>query len=157
MTRFSFVHLRKELRADLARPVWPIGIHPGSFETGAHLKQAHDLLVEAYKHGGGKVGSLDEWWSDLREDPEYDPSVFFLALDETNRVAGLAQCWTSAFLKDLAVAEIWRRKGIGEALMLHAFTTFQARGTDRFELKVEMDNPAGAARLYERLGMKPVE
>ena len=72
--------------------MWPVGIRPSSFEGGEHLKQAHDLLVAAYKHGGGHVGTLDEWWSGFRVDPEYDPLVFFLALDENDWVAGLAQC-----------------------------------------------------------------
>ncbi|WP_428393029.1 GNAT family N-acetyltransferase [Lichenicoccus sp.] len=154
MTNIPFIHLRKELRGDEWRPVWPIGIRPALFEAGQHIEQAHNLLVEAYKYGGGHVGPVDEWWSALRQDPEYDPSVFFLAIDENDQVAGLAQCWTSAFLKDLAVAERWRRRGIGEALVLQAFTSFQARGAEHFDLKVVVDNPTGAARLYQRLGMK---
>ena len=81
----------------------------------------------------------------------------FVALDENDRVVGVAQCWTSGFLKDLAVAEVWRCRGIGEALLSHAFVAFQARSTKHFDLKVEVDNPTGASRLYQRLGMAPVE
>ena len=156
VTQLPYVHLRKELHDDGKGPVWPSGIRPAPFEADRHVRQAHDLLTQAYRHGGGRVGTLDEWWSSLRADPEYDPSMFFIAVDENNRVVGLAQCWTSAFLKDLVVSEAWRRKGVGEALMLHAFATFRSRGATHLDLKVEVGNPAGAERLYYRIGMKPV-
>lgn len=156
MTPIPYVHLRKELRDERKRPVWPSGIRPAPFEADRHVRQAHDLLTQAYRLGGGRIGSLEAWWSSLRDDPEYDPSVFFLAVDENDQVVGLAQCWTSAFLKDLAVSKAWRRKGIGEALMLHVFAAFQSRGATHLDLKVEVGNPAGAERLYRRLGMQPV-
>ena len=156
MTDRPVVHLRKNLTDNLTIPVWPAGIRPEAFDAAQHLNQAHGLLVAAYRYGGGQVGPFEEWWSDLRQDSDYDPSVFFVALDDDNRVIGLAQCWTSGFLKDLAVAEVWRRRGLGKALLLHAFVAFQARGVQHFELKVEIDNPTGAGRLYQRLGMAPV-
>ncbi len=156
MTDRPFIHLRKNLRDGVTTPVWPAGIRPEAFDAGEHLEQAHDLLVEAYKPGGGQVEPFEEWWSALRQDAEYDPSVSFVALNADDAVVGVAQCWTSGFLKDLAVAEAWRRRGIGEALLLHALIAFQARGMKQFDLKVEVDNPTGAGRLYLRLGMAPV-
>lgn len=157
MSDNPLAHLRKSLTDDLTAPVWPAGTRLAAFDATQHLKQAHDLLAEAYRHGGGQVGPFEEWWSSLRQDSEYDPSVFFVVLDENDRVVGLAQCWSSGFLKDLAVAEMWRRRGIGEALLLHAFIAFQARGMKHLDLKVEVDNPTGAVRLYQRLGMAAVE
>ena len=157
MTDLSFIHLRKVLKGDQTMPVWPPGVAPASFKRGDQIEEAHALLVEAYKLGGGQVGPVHEWWSDLERDPEFDPTVFFLAIDETNRIVDLAQCWTSAFLKDLAVAEAWRRRGVGQALVLHAFSAFRARGAERFDLKVKLSNPSGAIQLYQRLGMRPVD
>lgn len=155
MENRPYILLRKHLQESMAEPVWPPGVRPALFDADLHVKQAHDLLAEAYRSGSGHVGLLDDWWSSLREDPEYDPSVFFLALDGNDCIIGLAQCWTSAFLKDLAVAETWRRQGVGEALLLQAFTAFQARGAACLDLKVEDANPSGAERLYRRMGMKP--
>jgi ribosomal protein S18 acetylase RimI-like enzyme len=156
MKNTLYTHLRKNLLGSISGPVWPVGTRPTQFDANAHRKPAHNLLVEAYKLGGGYVGSFDHWWSALRNDPEYDPSVFFLALDEQDHVIGLAQCWTSAFLKDLAVSDAWRRIGVGEALMLHAFIVFKERGAEHLTLKVENNNQSGAERIYRRLGMKPV-
>ena len=59
-------------------------------------------------------------------------------------------------MKDLVVHETWRRRGLGEALLLHVFATFRARGAEAVELKVQSDN-TGAVRLYERAGMRVVE
>ncbi len=151
MEKTPYTHFRKDLRGSIPRPVWPLGTRPTRFDANAHRKLAHDLLAETCKPGGGHVDSFDHWWSALCNDPEYDPSVFFLALDEKDHVVGLAQCWTSAFLKDLAVSDAWRRLGVGEALMLHAFTVFQERGAAHLDLKVEDDNPSGAERLYRRV------
>lgn len=62
----------------------------------------------------------------------------------------------SAFIKDLVVHPSARRLGLGEALLRQAFLAFAARGADAVDLKVEIDNPTGARRLYERAGMKEV-
>ena len=42
---------------------------------------------------------------------------------------------------------------MGEALLFHAFATFRKRGAPAVDLKVLADNPSGAVRLYERVGM----
>jgi ribosomal protein S18 acetylase RimI-like enzyme len=68
---------------------------------------------------------------------------------------GAVLCWTSAFAKDLVVHESWRRRGLGEALLLHAFNALATRGATAVELKVEAANRS-AVRLYERLGMQVV-
>ena len=47
----------------------------------------------------------------------------------------------------------WRRRGLGLALLLHAFREFYARGIRRSTLGVDSENPSGATRLYERAGM----
>jgi len=47
----------------------------------------------------------------------------------------------------------WRGRGVGLALMAEIFAAFHGRGATTVELKVEADNPSGAVRFYERLGM----
>ena len=79
----------------------------------------------------------------------------FLARDGTGRLAGVAQCWTSGFVKDLAVARDWRRRGLGRALMLRVFAAFAERGAPSVDLKVRAGNTAGRA-FYDALGMRKV-
>ncbi len=156
MTDRPYVHLRRDLRAEQPRPAWPAGIGPAAFDAGRHAAQLHALLSGAYAVGGGSVPPFAAWWPDLRGDPEFDASLVFLALDGEGRIAGAAQCWTSAYVKDLAVAGRWRRRGVGTALLLHAFRCFRERGASHVDLKMEADNPSGAMRLYERVGMRRV-
>jgi ribosomal protein S18 acetylase RimI-like enzyme len=121
-----------------------------------HAAAVHRLLRAAYRNGGGEIADFAVWWAQLRSDEEYHPELVFVAVDRGGQVAGVAQCWTSAFVKDLAVDQAWRRRGLATALLLHAFEVFWGRGADAVDLKVEADNPSGAERLYRRLGMDPV-
>ena len=47
----------------------------------------------------------------------------------------------------------WRQRGLGLALLRHAFGEFYRRGQPRVGLGVDAQNPTGATRLYERAGM----
>jgi len=152
----SSIHLRKQLNAFVTLARWPAGIGPSAFHPERHAEAVHCLLAEAYADWGGVIGPFSAWWAALRDDEEFDPCLIFLATDAATRVVGVAQCWTSAFIKDLAVAQAWRRRGIGEALLMQAFGAFYDRGAACVDLKVLADNPSGAGRLYARLGMLPV-
>ena len=151
----SGIRLRKALGPSGERPQWPRGVRIAPFEPLRHAAAVHRLLTAAYRHGGGEIADFANWWAQLRADDEYSPDLVFVAVDRGDQVVGVAQCWTSAFVKDLAVDPAWRRCGLATALLLHAFVVFRRRGADAVDLKVEADNPSGAERLYRRLGMEP--
>jgi len=154
MNHRPYFHLRKILDQASYDACWPAGARLEAFDAGKHAADVHQLLTKAFAQGGGSVAPFDAWWATLCGDPEFDPALVFVAVDGEERIAGVAQCWTSAFIKDLAVASEWRRRGLGQALLLHAFECFRQRGAPHVELKVEIDNPSGAVRLYQRMGMK---
>ena len=54
----------------------------------------------------------------------------------------------------LGVRDGWRRRGIGESLLLTSFAEFHRRGERKVALGVDVQNPTGATRLYERVGMR---
>lgn len=144
----TWTRLRKHLDAPLAAPVWPTGVRPEPFDA-VDPRQLHALLETAFP---GLVASFDDWYGNLTRDSEFDAALCIPAIAADGSVAGFVQCWTSNFVKDLAVAPAQRGKGIGQALMLHAFTTFAARGAPHVDLKVQLDEQP-ARRLYARLGM----
>lgn len=135
-------------------PAWPAGIRVRSF-TEEDAPRVHGLLERGYSAGGGAVPPYREWLETGLADAEYDPALWFLA--EADELAGVCLCWTGGWVKDLVVVREWRRRGLGEALLRHAFAAFRARGLPAAELKVHADNPSGARRLYERVGMRTVE
>ena len=147
--------MRRSLSVPFSAPVWPEGVRLATFSADdAH--DVHALFAAGYADGGGSVDGFGDWWGSLSADAEFDPALCFLARDSDARLVGAAQCWTSAFVKDLVVHPTWRRRGIGEALLLHAFACFRQRGAASVDLKVLRDNPSGAFRLYARLGMEVV-
>lgn len=145
------IRLRKSLTADMPPPVWPAGTRRIALSL-ADTRMLHAILSQAYADGYGSVPDYVQWWSALTDDPEFDPTLVIIAAKEAGIPIGLIQCWTSAFIKDLAVALPWRGNGIGEALLLSAFHAFHLRGADHVDLKVVADNSA-ALKLYRRLGM----
>jgi ribosomal protein S18 acetylase RimI-like enzyme len=144
------LRMRRELVGKIEMPAWPPGVHCRTLEK-RDAKSAHAVLAAGFWEGGGGAPIFRQWWSQLQKDSEFDPSLFFLAIDRSE-IVGLAQCWTSAFVKDLAVLPRVRRIGVGRALMLTAFHAFARRGAEYVDLKVREEN-LNAQRLYHDLGM----
>jgi ribosomal protein S18 acetylase RimI-like enzyme len=67
-----------------------------------------------------------------------------------------AEKFGGGFVGALAVRKPWRGRGIGMALLRHAFAEFHRRDAPRVSLGVDAYNPSGATRLYERAGMSVV-
>jgi ribosomal protein S18 acetylase RimI-like enzyme len=147
------LRMRKVLKGTLPEPDWPGGVRIKTLDK-KEAKDAHAVLAAGYWEGGGGAPKFDNWWAHLRKDREYDPALFFLALDHEGCV-GIAQCWTSNFIKDIAVHPRARRRGVGTALMLTTFEAFHARGAPHVDLKVREENTA-AQELYAKLGMKVI-
>jgi ribosomal protein S18 acetylase RimI-like enzyme len=144
--------MRRSLAEPFPAPAWPEGVAIVPFQA-EHALAAHALLAEAYSPGGGAVPArFTAWWNEVSTDDEFDPDLCLVAMAADGSMAGFALCWTSSFVKDIAVAPAWRRKGVGEALLLTAFRELKACGHDQIGLKVQADNPSGAQRLYDRLG-----
>jgi ribosomal protein S18 acetylase RimI-like enzyme len=146
--------LRRDLADAIADPAWPAGFSTRAF-TAEDAPAVHRLMALGYARGGG-VGAFDQWWPGVRDDYEFAAELCFLAIDASGDIVGVAQCWTSAFVKDLVVHPDVRRRGIADALLLTAFQAFRRRGARHVDLKVQSDNPSGAVRLYRRLGMRDV-
>ncbi len=144
-----YLRMRKRLDGPLPPPAWPQGMHPATLDV-IDPRAAHQVLATALP-----TEPFDTWYRDLVNDSEYDPALCIAAVDANGAVAGIIQCWTSAFVKDLAVAQPYRGRGVGTALMHHAFQIFDGRGASHVDLKVVADNQS-ARRLYVRLGMVEV-
>jgi ribosomal protein S18 acetylase RimI-like enzyme len=150
-----FFHLRFDLLTQpLPAAPWPAGFHLEPF-TPQKAEAMHSLLAQAYLAGGGNVGVFDSWWQKTRTDSEFDPALCFLVEDSKGDLAAAALCWTSAFVKDIAVRADCRRHGLGRALIATILETFQRRDFHAVELKVEKDNPSRAVSFYQQLGFAP--
>jgi ribosomal protein S18 acetylase RimI-like enzyme len=147
------VRLRKLIVGDETEPAWPAGFVMRTMRPGDE-RPVHSLLTTVFDDGGD--GPFDEWWDKRSHDPEFDPELCFLVFDPAPALVAVALCWTSGFLRDLAVHATARRAGIGEALMRQVFAACQARGASHVDLKTNVRDNADAVRLYRRLGMVEV-
>ncbi|RWM15177.1 GNAT family N-acetyltransferase [Mesorhizobium sp.] len=144
------IRLRRILDETLTAPHWPEGFVMRSFEH-RDAQALHALLEEVFDDGAD--GPFEDWWPRILGDDEFDPDLCFLVIDGKGLLVGAALCWSSGFVKDLAVHPDSRGHGIGEALMRHVFLTFRGIGTAHVDLKTNTVENAAALRLYERLGM----
>jgi ribosomal protein S18 acetylase RimI-like enzyme len=103
---------------------------------------------------------FEEWQRAILQRADFDPALWFVAT-HGDEIAGVALCFdsveNSGWLRSLAVRSRWRRRGLGLALLRHAFGVFHARGRRLVGLAVDSQSPTGATRLYERAGMHVTE
>jgi mycothiol synthase len=137
-------------------PSWPEGIVLRSFVPGRDERGVFDTVEDAFRDHWGHSERDFEGWIRQTKRIDFDPGLWFLAL-EGEEVAGVALCWDwgeMGWVRTLGVRRPWRRRGLGLALLYHAFGEFFARGKRRVGLGVDSESLTGATRLYERAGMR---
>jgi mycothiol synthase len=156
---FRVVRYSYEMAIDLAgppaEPVWSEGIRVAPFRR-EDARAFYDAGSEAFAEEWGFVPMAYGDFVRLRVDGG-DTSLWFVAWDR-DEIAGFVRCDAeyrgAGLVRMLGVRPRWRRRGIGEALLLYAFGAFHRRGQTRVTLGVDAANPTGATRLYERVGMR---
>ncbi len=143
--------LVRPLDAAPPTPNFPEGVSLAGFAL-RDIPSIHSLLERAYAKGGGSVPSLDRWWPSVAADSDFDPELCVIVKDTEGAVIGFALVWSSAFTKDLVVDPSWHGRGLGTAILHDVFGRLAARGHRSVTLKVMIDNPSGAERLYRNLG-----
>jgi mycothiol synthase len=152
-----FYEMTIELDGPPPAPVLPDDLTIETFDE-ASLREFHEALDESFQdHWEHHSTPLEEWWQEKRNAPDFDPTLWFLIRDgaevaavvrnEPNRREG-------GMVAAIGVRRPWRGRGLGRALLLHTFGEFQRRGVNRITLGVDSENPTGATKLYESVGMR---
>jgi mycothiol synthase len=153
-------HWRMEivLKAPPAKPEFPTGIELRPFIEGEHDVKVWQAQNEAWRdHWGSHDVALEEWQRSRLKDPEFDPTLWQIAWDG-EEVAGFSlnrYRMGIGWIRTLGVRRPWRKRGLGEALLLQSFGEFYRRGASTIGLGVDAQNPTGATRLYLKAGMHP--
>lgn len=153
----GYHYLRSSYRMliDLDRPPpapeWPAGFELATLRPGEE-RALHAAMEDAFAdHWDYHPMSFEEWSA---RPP--DPDLSFLVWDG-DEISAAEVCREERFgmgwIRALGVRPPWRRRGLGHALLLHAFGELYARGQRRIGLGVDAENTTGAVRLYERAGM----
>jgi ribosomal protein S18 acetylase RimI-like enzyme len=154
-----FFRMVADLDGALEPPAWPDGLEVGRLDVEREGRAAYDAIVEAF---------AEEWgfqirpWEEFREwrfgAGRFDPTLCPVVTDGDEIAAVSLNDWKTngdwGWVDLLAVRPAWRRRRLGEALLRETFREFRSRGERQVALAVDAQNPTGATRLYERVGMR---
>jgi mycothiol synthase len=147
------MHLAEPPRA----PIWPAGVSVRTAVLDQDGRAIHQLIEMAFARPGRTATTFEEWQGFMVRRDLFDPDLWFLAVAQAH-IVGVCLSFAypaEGWVRQLAVVEGWRRKGIGTALLSHAFGVFHERGYDRAGLAVESENSSAYA-FYRQVGMQPV-
>jgi len=156
-----FWRMEIDLHAPPPAPAWPEGIVIRTFVPGQDARATYEAIEEAFQDHWGHVRlPFEEWSRGQTQRPEFDPALWFLAIDH-EQIAGTALCLRRTellgWIRGLGVRRPWRGRGLGMALLRHAFGAFYACGFRSAGLGVDAQSLTGATRVYERAGMRVTE
>ncbi|MBV9709953.1 MAG: GNAT family N-acetyltransferase [Ktedonobacteraceae bacterium] len=138
---------------------WAEGLSVRTLAPGME-RVVYEADEEIFQDHWGFISATFEQWSHWSLKGEhFDPSLWFLAM-EGEEIAAIALCAdekeSGGWVHVLGVRRPWRRKGVGLALLHHAFGEFYRRNIHNVYLGVDAQSLTGATRLYERAGMHVV-
>lgn len=154
-----------DLDENLPEPVWPEEIIVRPMIKGVDERAIVHAVRDSFQDHWGYVdqpfeNEYTEWMHFIEHDPDFDPSLWFLAMDG-EEIAGISLCRPKisdtpemGWVGTLGVRRAWRRKGLGLALLHHSFREFHHRGKCQVGLGVDAQNLTGALHLYTRAGMR---
>ena len=154
LTKFLF-NMHRFLDENVAQPVWPHQYQLRTIKIGADEQFLHALIEDAFAKPGRLRQPYNEWKTWMMNPLTFIPDIWFV-LEYKKEIIGCALCFEyedMGWVRQLAVREDHRRKGLGKKLLQHSFAVFQQRGFTKVGLAVEAEN-THALDLYQKVGMK---
>jgi mycothiol synthase len=137
-------------------PTWPEGVKVRTFDQERDSRAVYRLVQDAFADNERHTAeSFEEWQAFMIDREAFEPGLWFIA-EANGEIVGCVLCPNyeeEGWVRQLAVARDWRRRGLGTALFRQAMTEFRRRGRREIGLVVDSWNRTGAKELYERAGM----
>ncbi|MEU8815629.1 GNAT family N-acetyltransferase [Actinoplanes sp. NPDC048796] len=131
-------------------------------DDDADMRAVHSVISEAFLDSDHRTADYDAWRKILDEEPVHVYDEWFVA-EVDGRVVGALESSADSgdahdegWVKRLGVLSSYRKRGLGETLLRHAFAVYARKGYAKAGLGVDLANPTQAARLYLAVGMKPL-
>ena len=159
-----FLEMRVNFDGTPQQTTLPDGIRFEHFDPDGDIEPLMDSVNEAFRDHYGYVERPRkddlEWFQRFLGMPSVDPELTYLAMDG-DEIAGANVCLTDyegdesvGYVAILSVRRPWRRRGVAKAMLQASFADFAGRGKEAVTLHVDAENPTGATRLYESVGMR---
>jgi mycothiol synthase len=137
-------------------PVWPEGVFVRSFDQERDTRAVYSLVQDAFGDNERHTAeSFEEWQAFMIDREAFEPGLWFVA-ETDGEIVGCVLCPNyedEGWIRQLAVARDWRRRGLGTALLRQAMSEFHRRGRREIGLVVDSWNRTGAKEMYERAGL----
>jgi mycothiol synthase len=148
-----------DLDEDVPEAPTPAGLEIRTFRLEADEETMFATMREAFAdHFRTSDEPFEAWKGRLLGHPNFTPELWWLAWDTgAGEAAGGLIAYDHGdlgWIQGLGVRAPWRRRGLGAALLTHAFAAFKARGQERVDLGVDAEGATRPLRLYERAGMQ---
>jgi GNAT superfamily N-acetyltransferase len=142
------------LDAEPPAPVLPPGYAIRTFEPGRDERTVHALIERAFSEWPDYHAlSFEDWRAMALERPGFTPALLsVLVQDAVVGAVLMVDDEGEGWIEQLAVAREHRGRGLGGALLQHAFRSAWDRGSRRCGLAT--DERTGARALYEHVGME---
>ncbi|MEE6259880.1 GNAT family N-acetyltransferase [Plantactinospora sonchi] len=163
---FGFVKRYARMRRPLAGltavpPPPPAGvtIRPVDASDEAELRIFHRILDTAFRDTGDhQPTSYQQWRSQVAALPSVSWDEWLLATVDGEPAGALRSAdqnldQNEGWVKQLAVLRPHRRRGVGAALLGHAFARYAGKGREYAGLGVDLSNPNQPVRLYRSVGL----
>jgi len=155
----SFFRLVTDVTGPVPAPAWPPAAELRPFDPDVHGRALHAAELEAFADEWAYVPlPYDRWRERALGRTGLDPSLMPVVWSGEEVVAFSRNYakrngdW--GWIGTLGVRPAWRRRGLGLALLHESFRRFRETGETAVALGVDVENPTGATRLYERAGMR---
>ena len=164
VVRYS-LQMLMEMKSPPQAPLIPAGLTIQLFNRD-RLEDMVQADCEAFRDHWGHVEQpfeeeLKQWRAWVDTDPDFDPTLWFVAVTEDDEIAGMSLCRSSTpedadmgWVDALSVRRPWRRRGLAMALLHYSFGELYRRGRSKVGLGVDAESLTGATRLYEKAGMR---
>jgi mycothiol synthase len=149
--------MRIQMEAPPQPPEWPAGVKVRTAVPGRDDRAIHALIQAAFDRPGRTPQPLEAWQEFMMQPGLFEAELWFLA-EADGELAGACLCFAypeMGWVRQLGVAKGQRQRGLGTALLWHAFGEFWKREMGLVGLAVNAENET-AVGLYEAAGMKRV-
>lgn len=144
-----------ELEREPAPPALPPGYAIRPFVRERDDREVHRVIEDAFAEWPDpEPETFDDWAAEVFGRPSFVPEHFGIVVrdDEIAGAALLIEEAEDLWVAQLAVARAHRGRGLGRALLVHAFRVAWRSG--RRHVGLATDGRTGARGLYEHVGMR---
>jgi ribosomal protein S18 acetylase RimI-like enzyme len=157
--RYSY-QMQRSLAGPIQEKPLPAGLKWAQW-TPELDRRLMNAFNEAFnEHWGLQTMNAEAWREFFTGVPQFRGDLTFLAM-AADDIAGFCVNWVEGaqdtqegWIEAIGVIPAWRGQGVASALLVKSLQLFQAEGLPRAALDVDVENPTGALRLYEKHGFQ---